>query len=152
MTDAPGAPPSRRRWVLVALTVSLAVNLFLLGVIAGHMHHRHPPPTMRERFEHIVGSLGLDDSQKGAFQQFVTVMRQHGPAMRAANAAAWAKIGDPATTPDQIGTLLDGTVKARTGFQQEMAVALTRFLSSLTPQQRATFIEDARRPNHHGPQ
>lgn len=151
MTDAAGTGSSRRRWLIVALTVSVALNLFFVGVIAGHVHFRHPPPPLaqRERFEHIAGDLGLNDTQLAAFQQFQSAMRLHGASMRATNSAIWAKIADPTTAPDQIRGLLSGTVKSRAEFQQDTADALAKFLSSLTPDQRATFIEEARTPGDH---
>jgi uncharacterized membrane protein len=149
MSDAAGTQPSRRRWLLIALTVSLAFNLFLVGVFAGHMHTRHGPPMgPHERFAHIAAELGLNDTQKAAFGQFETVLRQHGGTMHRANMAAWAKIADPATGADQIAALLSGTVKNRTEFQQDVADAMGKFLASLTPQQRASFIAAAREPWH----
>lgn len=160
MTDAAGTPPSRRRWLIVVVAVSVALNMFFIGVMAGHMHgrHPHPPPPppgqfgqQRERFDRIIVDLGLNDAQKAAFQQFQTVMRQHGTAMRTAIAAAWAKIADPATTPDQIPALLDGMVKNRTDFQQDLTGAMGKFLATLTPKQRAEFIEEARDPGHRRP-
>jgi uncharacterized membrane protein len=155
MTDAAGTSPSRRRWLIVALTVSVALNLFLIGVFAGHMHRHHGPPPQamapRERFEHIADNLGLNDAQKAAFGQFETVLRQHGATMRRANMADWAKIAEPATGPDQIAPLLADTVKNRTAFQQEVAAAMGKFLASLTPAQRASFIEEARSTGRHGP-
>jgi uncharacterized membrane protein len=151
MTDAVGTRPSRRRWLIVALTVSVALNLFFVGLIAGHVRRHHPPPTLaqRERFEHIANELGLNDTQRATFQTFQSAMRQHGAAMRAANTATWAKIADPATPPDQIPSLLGGTVKNRTEFQQTVADTLGKFLATLTPDQRATFVEEARNPGRH---
>jgi uncharacterized membrane protein len=149
MSDAAGARPSRRRWLIVALTVSLALNLFFVGVFAGHRLGRHGPPMgPHEHFAGIAADLGLNDAQKAAFSQFETVLRQHGGAMRHANMEAWGKIADPATSPDQIAALLAGTVESRTAFQQDVAGAMGKFLTSLTPQQRATFIAEARQPWH----
>jgi Spy/CpxP family protein refolding chaperone len=154
MTDGAGTPPSRRRWLIVALTVSLAINLFLIGLFAGSMRHHHgPPPGPHERFEQIAADLGLNDAQKAAFGQFTTTLREQGGAMRRANMAAWTKIADPSTGPDQIAALLNGTVKNRTDFQQDVANSLGKFLTALTPEQRATFIEKAAHMSghrHHG--
>ncbi len=49
MTDVVGTRPSRRRWLIVALAVSVALNLFFIGMIAGHMHGRHPPQPSAQR-------------------------------------------------------------------------------------------------------
>jgi uncharacterized membrane protein len=152
MTDVAGTPPSRRRWLIVALTVSVALNLFLLGVIAGHMHHRPPPPlAMRERFERIANRLAMNDTQKQAFQQFEATLRRNGAAMRASNLAAWAKIGDPTVAPDQIAPLLTDAVKTKAQFQQENAALFAKFLATLTPDQRATFVDEARNSGRHRP-
>jgi len=151
MTDAAGASPPRRRWLIVALTVSLALNLFLVGVFAGHVH-RHPhlaSMNQRERLQHIADGLSLNDAQKAAFAQLETAMRQHGAAMRRANMAAWAKVADPATPPDQIAALLAGSVKNRTAFQQEISDALGKFLATLTPEQRANFVDEMRIASRH---
>ena len=151
MTDAVGASPPRRRWLIVALTVSLALNLFLVGVFAGHIH-RHPHPqgmNPRERIQHIADGLNLNDAQKAAFASLEAAMRQHGAKMRRNNMAAWAKIADPATPADQIAPLLEGTVKNRTEFQSQVADAFAKFLATLTPDQRARFIDEMRTDRRH---
>lgn len=153
MTDAAGASPPRRRWLIVALTVSLAFNLFLVGVFAGHIH-RHPhltPLRFHEQLQHIADGLNLSDAQKAAFARLEKTMRQGGLQMRRSNMAAWAKIGDPATPSGQIGDLIDGTVKSRTAFQQDVAEAFGKFLATLTPEQRANFVDEMRIPGHRHP-
>ena len=146
MSDAAGTHPSRRRWLIVVVAASLALNLFFVGMVAGHFRHRHrlAAPNPRERFERIAADLKLNDAQMAAFQHFQTTLRTNGAAMRAANAAAWARMADPATSPDQITELLNSTVKSRTEFQQDVANAMGKFLASLTPAQRADFIDKAR--------
>ncbi len=146
MSDAVGTRPSRRRWLIVVVAVSVALNLIFVGMVAGHFRHRHRLVVLnqRERFERIAADLKLSDTQAAAFRQFQTSLRTHGAAMRAANAAAWARIADPATSSDQITTLLDSTVKNRIEFQQDIANAMGKFLASLTPTQRATFVDEAR--------
>jgi hypothetical protein len=115
-------------------------------MIAGHFRHRHrlAEPNQRQRFERIAADLKLNDVQMAAFQHFQSILRTNGAAMRAANAAAWARIADPATSPDQITQLLSSTVKNRTAFQQDVADAMGKFLASLTATQRASFIDEAR--------
>jgi len=146
MSDAAGTRPSRRRWLLGALAASLALNLFFLGTVAGHFrHHRRlAGMSQRERFERVAADLKMNDAQTAAFQNFQTTMRVHGAAMRAANATAWARIADPATSPDQITALLGSAVKNRSEFQQDAANAMGKFLLTLTPTQRATFVDEAR--------
>jgi len=146
MSDAVGTRRSRLRWWLGALALSLALNLFFLGMVAGHFRHRHRLAALsqRERFERIAADLNMNDTQTAAFQQFQTILRVDGAQMRSANASSWARMADPATTPDQITALLTGTVKKRTEFQQHAADAMAKFLATLTPAQRATFIDEGR--------
>jgi uncharacterized membrane protein len=150
MSDAAGTLPSRRRWLIVVVAVSIALNLFFIGMVAGHFRHRHrlAPLNQRERFERIAADLKMSDPQRAAFQRFQTILRANGAAMRAANAAAWARIADPETSTDQISELLNSTVKNRNEFQQDVANAMGKFLASLTPAQRANFIDEARNTPH----
>ena len=121
------------------------------------MNQRHlidrkrPQPGQHDRFEHIVSTLGLNDTQQAAFKQFQAAQRHGGP-MHKSNTTIWAKVADPATPADQIAGLLEGTVKNRTEYQQGIANALGKFLATLTPEQRAKFIAEARQPTRrHGP-
>lgn len=150
MSDVAGTPPSRRRWLIVVVAVSIALNLFFIGMVAGHFRHGHRLASLnqRERFERIAADLKMNDAQRTAFQRFQTILRANGAAMRAANVAAWARIADPETSPDQITELLNTTVKNRTQFQQDVANAMGKFLTSLTPAQRANFIDEARNTPH----
>ncbi|HEX4112384.1 MAG TPA: periplasmic heavy metal sensor [Stellaceae bacterium] len=153
MTDVAGARPPRRRWpVIVALTVSVALNLFFVGVIAGSMSVLHHGGNVHDRFEQIVGEMALSPGQRAAFRDFQATLRQHGAAMHRANMAIWSKIADPSTGQDQIAALLDSTVQNRTKFQQDVVASLEKFLAALTPEQRAAFVSKARNtPHPHGP-
>jgi uncharacterized membrane protein len=144
MTAADGIRPARRRWLIGALVVSLAVNLFLIGVAVGTIalvRAESGPPGWLAR---VAERLQLTPAQLEAFRHFQAVARQHGHAMRETNGKIWATLGDPATKPDQIAGLIDESVKNRTQFQQEVATAFGQFLTSLTPEQRARFISGAR--------
>jgi Spy/CpxP family protein refolding chaperone len=153
MSDAAGTGTSRRGWLFfVVLTVSLALNLFFIGVIAGSLPASHHEGGGRGRFERIIDGMALTAGQKSAFHDFQKTLREHGKAMHHANMQVWSKIADPATGQDQIAPLLSSAEKNRTDFQQDVAGTLAKFLGSLTPAQRAEFIREARAaPHPHGP-
>ena len=140
-----GSLPSRQRWIVIALTISIIINLFFVGIFVGSMGSG--PSLMHERLERIVRQMGLTAQQNTAFRQFEATLGQR-TVTRTANAAIWAKVADPATKQDEIVALLDGVAKNRMEAQHQVAVSMARFLSILTPEQRATFIEEARTSPH----
>ena len=151
MSDAAGARPSRRRWLIVALTVSLAVNLFLIGGIAGTLtliRAEIGPPGPLER---VARRLNLDPAQEAAFRHLQTTMLQSGRAMRQANGKIWSALAAPATGTAKIGALLDQGVANKTAFEKNMAAAFGQFLMALTPAQRTEFITRLEALHRRGP-
>lgn len=146
MTDTGGRPP-RRRWLIVIVAVSLALNLFFIGATAGTAIMMREQKAPGGRFERIAGKLQLDQGQQALFHAFMTVMRQGGKTMREANLAIWLQIGDSTLDKAKIGPLLDKSVRNRGAFQEEVAAALAQFLDGLTPAQRARFVEASRNEN-----
>ena len=152
MTDAAGTSPSRRRWLFVALTVSAALNLFFIGMLAGGLAIMQRPPPQRDRLEQITARMRLNPAQEMAFHQFQKTTRQPAVRMHHTMVVIWTQLANPATAADQIAPLLNQTVQIRTAFQQDVATALGKFLASLTPEQRVTFIHESRAaPHPNGP-
>jgi uncharacterized membrane protein len=149
MTDTGEARPPRRRWLVVVLTVSLALNLFLLGIIAGTVVMIRNEAGPQDRFERIVHRLDLKPDQMTAFRHFQATLRSGGHAMREADMKVWTQIGNPATTNAQIGPLLDRTVQNRDNFQRQLAAAAGQFFTSLTPAQRSAFVSQVRAGHRH---
>jgi uncharacterized membrane protein len=146
-----GTKPSRRWWLIVILTVSLALNLFFIGAIAGsaaQMKAGGPG----ERFERIGARLQLNPDQQAALRQFLVTLRQRGKVTRETNLAIWKQLGDPALDQAQIPAMLDKSVPSRNAFQTALASALGQFLQGLTPEQRSAFIAGMAVENQpHGP-
>jgi hypothetical protein len=152
MSEAAGTTPSRRRWLNVVLTVSLAVNLFLIGGIAGTMTLMRAEMAPGRPLERAAVPMKLDAAQDAAFRNLQTVMRQRGRAMRQANQTLWTALADPSTGNDKIAGLLDEGVRNKTGFENDTATAFGQFLTSLTPTQRTEFIGRLRALHRsHGP-
>lgn len=139
-----GSLPTRRRWIVIALAISVILNLFFVGILLGSMGRG---PLMRERLEHAAQQMRLTAQQTSAFRQFEATLGQRA-AIHTTNAAIWTKIADPATQQDEVVALLDSVAKNRMEAQHQVAVSMGKFLSMLTPEQRATFMEEARTSPH----
>jgi uncharacterized membrane protein len=139
MSVAAGTKPSRRWWLIVVLTLSLALNLFFIGVIVGTAAEmRAGGPA--ERFERIGARLQLNPDQEAALRAFLVTLRQRGRATREVNMSVWKQLGDPALDKAQIPTLLEKSVQNRADFQAALATALGQFLETLSAEQRAAFV------------
>lgn len=139
---------SRGRLLWLALAVSLALNAFLVGTLVWWVGaHRWQTPA--ERFQQIGRELNLTDDQRDAFQQFLIELRRNGRQLRERNeplmGKIWDEIGKAPPDAASIDQLVDQATENRRIFQKSMAGALSRFLASLSPEQRAHFVELAKR-------
>jgi uncharacterized membrane protein len=145
---------SRGRLLWVALVLSLTLNVFFIGGLVWSRVIADRPPTPAQRFQQIARDLNLTDDQRDAFQQFVLDMRHHTRQLRQNNHPlidhVWQELGKP--QPDQalVGKLIDQATQNRHTYQLEMATALGRFLATLSPEQRAQFIELTQHQPGHG--
>jgi Spy/CpxP family protein refolding chaperone len=139
-------PRSRLLWL--ALGLSLVLNAFLVGTLVWWVNaNRLMPPA--ERFQQIGRELNLNDDQRDAFQQLVIEMRRNGRTLHDSNEPLiekiWGEMGKPQADLASIDRLVDQATENRRAYQRSMAGALSRFLSSLTPEQRSQFVELTKR-------
>jgi uncharacterized membrane protein len=138
-----------RRTLVVAFVVSLLINLFLAGVVAGHylMHNSYGPGAILVR----NAARTLPDKER---QHFVAVMRAQIPAMRASRAkirdlrhqvrdAIAAPHYDAGLLAQRFAALRDASMAQQT-LQQN---ALVQALGQLSPQSRSSIIAAARDSN-----
>jgi uncharacterized membrane protein len=131
------------------LALSAAINVcFIVGMF--WVRATIPAaPTPQERMLAIGEELKLAPDQHDAFQQFQIEMRRSGRQLHESNMPllqrAWDELGKP--QPDQalLSQIIDQTSENRRAYQKTMSVTLARFLSDLTPEQRAQFIELVKR-------
>ena len=136
---------SRGRWVIVALVLSLALNLcFVAGAAWTRLH----PPNGAERFREMASELHLNADQEAAFHQFARTMRQRTERMRQEVAPlfgdAWAEIAKPQADQPNVMRLLDQASTKRLDFQRDATNATLKFLATLSPEQREKFVTLAR--------
>lgn len=149
--ESSGRAPKRSRGLIVALALSLTLNVFVVGGLfwaRTHFHHR--PPI--ERFIAISHKLDLNDAQHVAFQHMIVIMRARGRSLFQENHPLFGQIWDQLAKaqPDQkaIDGLIDRVDANHRAFQSDMTKTMEEFLATLTPEQRAQFTERAkyRRP------
>lgn len=136
---------SRGRLVWLALGLSLTLNVFFVGgLVWSHFNGPHMQGPL-QRFRHVASELQLSGEERQAFQRFMTGMRQSGQQLREDNQPLfqrfWDELGKP--QPDQalLAQTVDQIAQNRNVYQKHLTEGMTQFLATLTPEQRARFIE-----------
>lgn len=143
-------------WVL--FTVSLALNAFFVG---GHVYGRYYATEIyapsqigasrQERRQRIIEKLKLTEAQQEAFTGLRKEMIARGRALREKNkdpmAALWDEISAPKSAEDRIATLLSTMSENRLAYHLDATRLTQNFMAELSPDQRETFVEMARKRN-----
>jgi Spy/CpxP family protein refolding chaperone len=137
---------SRQHLLWVALTLSLAVNLcFVAGALWARIQGPPAPFNIEERLQRIGSELKLDPQQRQNFDHYSEMVRAHFQQMRDAVEpvmnAAWSEIAKPDADEGKVLQLFDEAAQTRRGFQHEMITTTLSFLASLSPDQRARFVQ-----------
>ena len=135
----------RQHWWKALLAVSLALNFcFVAGAVWVRIH----PPSFSspmQRLDQMAGELGLNPLQKRAFEQYAQGMRERMRAMhkviQPALAGASAEIANPQADEAKVMRYVDDAAQQRHGFMRDMTTMTLTFLSTLSPEQRAKFVE-----------
>ena len=148
MTFASAAARGATRHPLlwVALTLSLALNLCF---VAGALWIRIQGPAMSaspaERLQRIGAELALDPQQRRAFERYSETVRTHMQQMRETveplMSAAWSELAKPDADQVTAARLFDEAGQTRRSLQRELLTPTLTFLATLSPEQRAKFVE-----------
>ena len=129
-----------------ALALSLALNLcFVAGAVWIRVQAPALPASPAERLQRIGTELQLDPKQRQAFVRYTEDLRAHMQQMHEKveplMSAAWAELAKP--DPDQAtaARLFDEAGQTRRGLQRELLAPTLTFLATLSPEQRARFVE-----------
>jgi Spy/CpxP family protein refolding chaperone len=133
----------------LVLTLSLALNLCF---VAGALWIRfHGPPLSgypEERLRQIEPELALNPQQKQAFDVYAHTVRSRMQSMRDAIepliSNAWSELAKPDADESRVMQLFDEAAQQRRSFRRELATTTLSFLATLSPEQRAKFVELAR--------
>jgi Spy/CpxP family protein refolding chaperone len=136
----------RQHLLWVALALSLALNLcFVAGALWIRIYGPPPPINAEERLQRIGAQLGLDAQQKEAFEQYSQAVRTRMQLMHKAVdpliGNAWSEVAKPDADEAKVVQLFDEAAQARRSFMRELAPTTLSFLATLSPEQRAKFVE-----------
>ena len=157
MTLVSTAPRGATRHPLlwVALTLSLLLNLcFVAGALWIRIQGPALPASPAERLQRIGAELALDPQQKQAFDQYSENVRAHMQRIRDTveplMTAAWSELAKPDADQATAARLFDEAGQARRGLQRELLAPTLSFLATLSPEQRAKFVELFHQPRSWG--
>jgi Spy/CpxP family protein refolding chaperone len=139
----------RQHLFWVVLTLSLALNLcFVAGALWIRFHGPPVPIYPEERLQQIEPELALNPPQKQAFDVYAHTVRARMQSMRDAIepliANAWSELAKPDADETRVMQLFDEAAQQRRSLRRELATATLSFLATLSPEQRAKFVELAR--------
>jgi uncharacterized membrane protein len=135
-------------WVL--LTLSVALNLcFVAGAVWIRLHPPPQPLGPSERLRRIAEELPLDPHQKQAFDRYAEtvgiLMEKMHRQVDPLTGEAWSELGKTDADEKKILQALEEAGEARRGFMRAATEATMSFLTTLSPEQRAQFVDVARR-------
>jgi periplasmic protein CpxP/Spy len=135
----------RQHFFVVLLALSLALNLCFIGGALWIRIHGPPPMNPEERLQQIGAELALDPTQKAAFEQYSNAVRARMQAMHKAVepliSNAWSEVAKPDADEAKVVQLFDEAAQTRRGYMRELAPVTLSFLATLTPEQRAKFVQ-----------
>ena len=148
LAEASGRRAAGGWLVWLALAVSLTLNVFFVGGLVWSHFNVPPPRTALQRFQLVAAELQLTGPQKEAFEHFAVEMRRSGmqlhegvqPLMQ----HVWEELGKAQPDEAALARSVDQITDNRRAYQHHLTQGLTRFLATLSPEQRARFIELAR--------
>ncbi len=140
---------ARQNWWKVLLALSLALNLFfVVGALWTRLHQPPPMLSPEDRLEQMAGELNLDTQQKQAFANYSQTIRDRIKAMRGAVqpliASAWSEVAKPRADEAKVMQLFDQASEERRAFMRDLTTTTLGFLATLSPEQRAKFVQLAR--------
>lgn len=149
----------RQHWWKALLALSVALNLFfMIGALWIRVHAPAPVPTPEDRLAQMASELHLDPWQQKAFAHYSQTIRERLQAMHKATqpliASAWSEVGKPGADEVKVMQLFDHAAAERRIFVHDLTTTTLSFLATLSPAQRAQFVELARqrpRPWSPGP-
>ena len=131
-------------WLLVALSVALNL-FFIIGALWIRIHGPPVPLSAAERLQAIGTQLSLNPQQQEAFDKYSETVHTRMRLMRRTVdplvGKAWAEIAKPEAEEANVVRLFDEAGQTRRSFMRELAPITLSFLATLSPEQRAKFVE-----------
>ena len=146
LASAAARGAARHPLLWVALTLSLVLNLcFVAGAVWIRIQGPAVPVSPAERLQRVGSELALDPQQRQAFDQYSENVRAHMQQMRDTveplMSAAWSELAKPDADQATAARLFDEAGQARRSLQRELLTPTLTLLATLSPEQRAKFVE-----------
>jgi uncharacterized membrane protein len=143
-TVARGATRHPLLWA--ALTLSLVLNLcFVAGALWIRVQAPALPASPAERLQRVGAELALDPEQRQAFERYSENVRSHMQQIRETveplMSAAWSELAKPDADQATASRMFDEAGQARRSLQRELLAPTLSFLATLSPEQRAKFVD-----------
>jgi Spy/CpxP family protein refolding chaperone len=137
---------TRQHLLWVALILSLVLNLcFVAGALWARIQGPPAPINIEERLQRVGSELELNPQQRQNFDHYSETVRAHLQQMREAIEplmnGAWSEMARPNADEGKVLQLFDEAAQTRRGFQHEMITTTLSFLATLSPDQRAKFVQ-----------
>jgi Spy/CpxP family protein refolding chaperone len=137
---------TRQHLLWVALILSLVLNLcFVAGALWARIQGPPAPINIEERLQRVGSELKLNPQQRQNFDHYSETVRAHLQQMREAIEplmnGAWSEMARPDADEGKVLQLFDEAAQTRRGFQHEMITTTLSFLATLSPDQRAKFVQ-----------
>ena len=139
----------RQHLLWVVLTLSLALNFFFVaGALWIRFHGPPLPMNPEERLQQMEPQLALNPQQKEAFDRYAKTVRSRMQMMREAVepvvGKGWSELAKPDADETKVMQLFDDAAQQRRNFRRELTTTTLSFLATLSPEQRARFVDLAR--------
>ena len=133
-----------RRVLLAVLVVSLVLNVGFVAGVAWTQLTAPPAGGYEGFFQRIPTELGLDNSQRAAFERYVAAMRGRNERVRQQVApllaGAWEELAKPQASAEEVTRQFAEVGAKRQESQRESVRQTLEFVSVLSPDQRRKFV------------
>lgn len=142
------APSKPSRWWRVLLFASLALNVFLGGVVSGRLAAQFAQPlALKHRFDEMIAALPADQQQtlRATMRAALREARPQMVALRASRADSIKHMAAPNLDQAALQDDFDRLRQHTNAVQQILQQHFIQTLQTLTPEQRSQLAEAMRR-------
>jgi len=147
VADYAGRTVRRSRGLMVALAISVTLNIFIVGGIAWSIMRAEPVEGPVAHLLTAARSLDLRPDQRAGLREFAQTARQLNRKLRESNGPImrqmWNELSQPQPDQAKITQLSEQALQNRVEYQRKMEEGIMTFLSTLAPDQRSRFVEIA---------
>lgn len=139
------AEAKKSSWVKIALGLSLALNVFFIGLTGGKLFQAKPEGRNTAPNSFLAT---LSDDRKTEVQAYFAKMREDRKSSRQNTRASWAKVREAMTAVPYdraaMEAAMEGVIEARTERSQKRYAQMVEFVSTMSDEERVAFSDAMR--------